>query len=525
MFASLQNNRRTFLIASIAAILIYSLLVLHFNWISDDAYISFRYSRNLAAGEGLRYNIGENPPVEGYSNFLWVLLMAPFEFIGLAPSIVARVVSFLCGLILLLRLIRFLSLALPIGGTIILAAAFFFATLPPVLLWTTSGLATMPFALVLFLVYEWLIANPYEKHGWLAGMACALLILLRAEGIAWAIVCIAIAAFTALAQKNRNAAKPIAICGALSFITLLAVVVFRAAYFHDILPNTVYAKATMTPTMFLRGFNYTISFFLHVPHLPLILIAAAMSAWKDRNIRFIVLHCVSFIAAAAAYSVLVGGDFMAMGRFFVLTMPFFAILFATAIRRVPRPAFAAPALTAAMVLLSLLALADVNVVPRGIIDRFHFRWTMRVENRRSEMQQWRFMVHNSESWARIGRAMKQHTREGESFISTAIGAVGYYSGLHIYDCCGLVDREVGRRKIKDIRVSPGHDKFVPINNFLKYNPTYIHASIQDRDGIEQMRYYLTRIGLKEYELRTHLLRPASSAGEEEYLCLFARERP
>ncbi|MBU6216640.1 MAG: hypothetical protein KGR17_08545, partial [Acidobacteria bacterium] len=34
----------------------------------DDAFITYRYSRNLARGEGLVFNTGER--VEGYTNFL-----------------------------------------------------------------------------------------------------------------------------------------------------------------------------------------------------------------------------------------------------------------------------------------------------------------------------------------------------------------------------------------------------------------------------------------------------------------------
>ena len=40
----------------------------------DDAYVSFRYARNLVRGDGLVYNVGE--PVEGYTNFLWTALAA-----------------------------------------------------------------------------------------------------------------------------------------------------------------------------------------------------------------------------------------------------------------------------------------------------------------------------------------------------------------------------------------------------------------------------------------------------------------
>ena len=52
-----------------------------FEWLIDDAGISFVYSRNLAQGHGLVSQPGM-PPVEGYSNFLWVLLMAPFFGLG-----------------------------------------------------------------------------------------------------------------------------------------------------------------------------------------------------------------------------------------------------------------------------------------------------------------------------------------------------------------------------------------------------------------------------------------------------------
>src|SRR5262245_49032609 len=38
-------------------------------WLADDAFISFRYARNWAEGQGLVWNPGER--VEGYTNFLW----------------------------------------------------------------------------------------------------------------------------------------------------------------------------------------------------------------------------------------------------------------------------------------------------------------------------------------------------------------------------------------------------------------------------------------------------------------------
>ncbi len=54
-------------------------------WVAEDAYITFRYSRNLISGHGLRFNPGDVEAVEGYSNFLWLLIAAIPEIFGWYP--------------------------------------------------------------------------------------------------------------------------------------------------------------------------------------------------------------------------------------------------------------------------------------------------------------------------------------------------------------------------------------------------------------------------------------------------------
>ncbi len=71
----------------------YALLVHRFWFVTDDAFISFRYARNLVLGHGLRFNPGEHLPVEGYSNFLWVLICAVFEFFRMDVALWPPLVS------------------------------------------------------------------------------------------------------------------------------------------------------------------------------------------------------------------------------------------------------------------------------------------------------------------------------------------------------------------------------------------------------------------------------------------------
>ena len=77
------------LVSAAAALVAHSLV---FNFVTDDAFISFIYSRNLAQHGQLVFNVGEKP-VEGYTNFLWTVLLAAFMKVGLVPELTSRVLG------------------------------------------------------------------------------------------------------------------------------------------------------------------------------------------------------------------------------------------------------------------------------------------------------------------------------------------------------------------------------------------------------------------------------------------------
>lgn len=61
----------------------------------DDAYISFRYAENLAAGHGLVFNPGER--VEGWTSFLWVVILGLLSLVGLPLPRAAAALGSACG--------------------------------------------------------------------------------------------------------------------------------------------------------------------------------------------------------------------------------------------------------------------------------------------------------------------------------------------------------------------------------------------------------------------------------------------
>ncbi len=58
------------------------------NFIVDEALVTFRYAERFGEGRGLTWTPG--PPVEGYSNLLWVLILAAAHAVGISPETAAR---------------------------------------------------------------------------------------------------------------------------------------------------------------------------------------------------------------------------------------------------------------------------------------------------------------------------------------------------------------------------------------------------------------------------------------------------
>ncbi len=132
-------------LAVLAAYLFHAAYFIHY--VNDDAYITFRYSRFWATGHGPYFNVGEH--VEGYSNFLLMLLLVPcFAFGGQAAlPLAAKTIGIASGAVSLLLVLAFCRLLTPwnsprsaaprLSG---IAAAGLVAVSPAFALNSTSGL-------------------------------------------------------------------------------------------------------------------------------------------------------------------------------------------------------------------------------------------------------------------------------------------------------------------------------------------------------------------------------------------------
>ncbi len=461
---------------------VYVVLTARFWFVCDDAYISFRFARNWAHGLGLVFNPGEFPPVEGYSNLLWVLLAAGLEVVGAAPAVVLPVVSAACGAVLVWRVHEVAQRVLGLGDVPALVAALSVAASPAIGVWATSGLATMPQALLIFLLAEaWVLPPPPgpsepRDAAWPALIASALC-LLRTEGIGW----VALVALTSVLRHPPGPARQrhLGALGASLVAPLgvwLAYTGWRFAYYGTVWPHIAVAKLSPGLRALGRGARYVVLFWLTglVPALSLAPAGVLIRGGDGRRWAAVTALALAF----PAYAMLVGGDFMPFGRLLVPGLPFAALLLGGGFAEAQRRGASLRALAAAagaLLVVQALPAGDLHLVPEGLRRLAHFRLSDKTYL--SEANRWLNQKENLEGFVKRGRALAQVAEPEHAVVAAAVGAVGYHSGLEVFDQHGLVTAEVGYRPVPEgpLTRSPGHDKHVEPEYFVKYEPTFLYA--------------------------------------------------
>lgn len=264
-------------------------------WLSDDAFISFRYAKHFAEGQGLVFNIGEY--VEGYTNLLWTVLLGIGMMIGVEPEIAAHILSLgaLGGMLWLLTQFsgeRGWSLGLMLLGGMFHLQIF-----------ATSGLETQWFESFIVLT----LWSVWTKRWSLAHVAMVLGMLTRPEGGLLWITLLLVGAWD---ESSRKTLPMTATVGAL---TLMGIEGWRWFYYGELLPNTFHAKAGQSNWS--QGWLYVRLFFQMYWFVPLGWFTAIQqlkhpSAKMRRLGQFVLL----FSTIYCIHVLRVGGDFM-MARF------------------------------------------------------------------------------------------------------------------------------------------------------------------------------------------------------------------
>src|SRR5262245_56900682 len=286
--------------------------------LGDDAMVSMRYAKNLASGHGLVWNVGEER-VEGYTNPLWVIVMAAIHLLPLAPSKTSAGVEIVSAVLLLLNLFVTRRLARSAGASdgAALVAVFLTAFYYPLNSW---GLRGSELALLVPLVGMALVAAirilalhrfssvPY----WLLGIAT----LIRPDA-----VLIYVTTWSVVAWYDRDHRRTHAVYGALVLaLFVVAQTAFRIASYHDWLPTTYSLRMTAYPIVWRVSWGvYALAYFVWRRNWVGFLLAALAVARP--NPPRVLLGSVA--AAQFAYSAFIGiSDY----RFTSTVMPLVFVL-------------------------------------------------------------------------------------------------------------------------------------------------------------------------------------------------------
>lgn len=207
----------------------------------DDVFISFRYAAHLAAGHGLAWNLG-GAPVEGFSNFLWVIILAAARVLGFDIVGASEILGFCLG-IANLWLFGLLCRRLWPDARYWWLPVMMLAVNPEWVMWTMSGLEIGLFCLFLLISTVALTADRCLRT-WLLSIGLAGLALTRPEGFALAVIPLACGWFADRHQPLRARLATYGIPAIVLLAATLGVVLFRLSYFGYPLPNTVYAKGS-----------------------------------------------------------------------------------------------------------------------------------------------------------------------------------------------------------------------------------------------------------------------------------------
>jgi arabinofuranosyltransferase len=454
--------------APIAVVILIAVAHIYFlRFVCDDAFISYRYSRNLAHGAGLVFNVGER--VEGYTNFLWVLIGALVIRLGAAPERVMPVLGAACSLLLLVAVTVILlrrGHRYGFAGLLLALNAGFAA-------WASGGLETGLFTLLIGASVLLVLSGLEDREGvarvepaplfW-GAVALALAALTRPEGL----LVMALVGLFLVAQviRRRLPASRVLQWGLLAFGPVLLHLLWRRQYYGRFLPNTFAVKSSGAGHLEI-GLEYLrlAGTHFHAELLLLPLLALPMALRRHLVSPRALVLCGMIVAPYLCYIAAVGGDFMDLFRFVVPILPLVALVAGAGLEALAAGGSSVRArLTGA-------TLAWAVVILWGAAN-LHAAWDSTRVWSRGNLDSIGLLRSYTRDWTQVGRYLAAHTRPSDSLATTAAGIIPYYSDRYTIDQLGLSAPDLAQFHANTI-TRPGHALLASGEWINRLNPQFL----------------------------------------------------
>ena len=424
-------------------------------FVLDDAFISLRYARNLARGEGLVWNAGEW--VEGYTNFAWTLWLAlPFQ-LGVDPVLFSQL-SGLATFVVSLVAVWLAARALLPDSTGALVAVVTLGMTPTFSAYATggletslqAGLLTMAAALALQI---WRSTEVTPRSAAMLSATLGLAVLTRMDSAvigAW----IGLGTLALLVGRSREGESrlwPALLALVLPFCSLVGVwLAWKVSVYGDVLPNTYYAK-TGADGAWGRGLKFLWMYVESSLLYPALLasVAGVVHAVRARHVP--VLLGWGALGSWLLYVASVGGDFMEF-RFLVAATPLATLLLIWTLWTAVGSSF-------------IRAIVVACTVLGGLAHQTTFEGQDGVE---SIEQLASHLTHEVQDWEGVGKTLYADLGPDSDarIATTAAGAIPYFSDLPALDMLGLTDRWVATNG-KRVSLQIAHNRLAPLDYMVE----------------------------------------------------------
>lgn len=464
-------------------------------WYCDDIFITLRYVGNFLEGHGIVYNQGEF--VEGYTHFLWLLILALSQWLGFDPlqASMNMGLASLVGVLLIFSSISYkldrkrLSVFVPFTGLILALHKDF-------LIWATSGLETMFFTFLCSLAFFTYFYSDIgrKKRLLAAGFILLAAVLTRPDGALFFILGNIFLVGRLIVSRPGLRAGPVELLlFNLPFLLLyVPYMVWKYGYYGDVFPNTYYAKSAGIP-YFDQGFYYIWLYFkayftssLFLLGIPVVVQAcraglrgrggklreslAALS--EDERTAGLVFAIGGVLLYLLAFVARVGGDFI-YARFMVPAVPFMYFIIERSVLRIMRPCKTLPVLLFVFLALVVYGVEGPNrddlllktrkgrpvtKSNRGIVDERHY-------------YKYEYEIDKQVAFAKF---LKPHFQGLDATVLLMGQAyMGYYADFKTcIENYGLTDSHIAHLPLEK-RSRVGHEKSAPYEYLVEIGADFV----------------------------------------------------
>lgn len=403
----------------------------------DDAYISFVYAKNLVENHGLTYN---GIVVEGYSNFLWTILMAPFIRLGIDPLVAARIVSLLSACIILFiteKLLRRLNPDISNAECLLVLSTIALST--PFTAWTLGGLETIFMCLWVILFVYWEIGADQKSLclAVLASLACA---LTRPEGA----MLFPILLLHRMIYRKQSL-RQLLTQSAIFILPFSAYLLWRYTTYGYWVPNTAFLKLEPGAQIIFDAAKWILIYWQLRP-LFAILVGLGLAEITRKKLfthsEWVLVGAV--IVAFVCFILYAGPDWMPFHRFLVPVIPLFSLLVGRAFALFQQKFLKRMVLIIA-VTTTILEIAFAILIYIPYTPQFG---------------------DYTDGLIRCGEWIRQNTLPQDTIAVVDAGALAYYSERRTIDIIGLNDVHIAHSPLKS-----------DIDYVLKQNPKIIQLHV------------------------------------------------